>query len=157
MARGVSNGYPGTSRATGPGVDWEIMVLHRSLPMPRTPFAVRLLAGLLVLALLVAAQNLHAPMAHAADAPPAAALSDSDHGDGHDHDHHQGGDTASVVDQPGPGSDSCAGSICALCLALVPAVDLDPHRTEAVVTATPILASPDAPVERLYRPPILPV
>lgn len=131
------------------------MVSHRA-PLPsRMPLAVRLLAGLLVFALLVAAQNLHAPMAHADDALPAV-VTDGGHGGAHDHAHAH--EPVSVTeDQSDAGSGPCTGSICALCVALVPALDLEPARAAAIATAAPILASPDTFAERLYRPPILPV
>jgi len=122
------------------------MVPHRAPPL-----AFRLLAGLVVLALLVAAQNLHAPMAHTDHVQPAVVA-----GDGHDHAH--GSEPVSVTDdRSGAGSGPCTGSICALCVALLPAFDLAPARPAAVATAAPVLPSPDTFAERLYRPPILSV
>lgn len=125
---------------------------YRSPLLPHAPRAIRVLAGLLVLVLLVAAQNLHAPVAHA-DGGESPVAAEGGHVDGHDH----GEDVAGSAHPSEAGGGACAGSICALCLALTPDSDPEPERAESSVPSTPVVAAPHAPVERLYRPPILPV
>lgn len=129
------------------------MYPSRSFSPFAAPRFLRVVAGLLVLTLIVAAQSLHVPGVHAADggnAGIAMATSAGDRHDGHAHDHHATGMPDAPVTADGP----CAGSICALCLALTTAPDLDLPRGEPVVRAEPITVSRDAPVERTYRPPI---